>query len=229
MRRSLRAKRMRLLVRGGGIELVVPKRANRAVAEEFLRSAAGWIGGQTLKLQLNFQQIERGVVWYRGERFRIVLDMDRETKGVAELRSGTALVTAFTLEEAESVLVQSLRGEARRIFEARVSFFAEVMGVAPARVRIGDQRSRWGSCSARGTISLNWRLVMAPAEVLDYIVVHELAHLREMNHSRRFWEIVESFYPSYREQEVWLKENGFRLMSFGKGAAAGVFAPAAVD
>jgi predicted metal-dependent hydrolase len=95
---------------------------------------------------------------------------------------------------------------------------APVIGVEPARVQIRDQRSRWGSCSTRGTLSFNWRLVLAPFDVLDYVVVHELCHLREPNHSRRFWKLVEQRRPDWRAQRDWLHEHGPELLAFRPAA-----------
>ena len=95
---------------------------------------------------------------------------------------------------------------------------APAIGVEPARVQIRDQRSRWGSCSTRGTLSFNWRLVLAPFDVLDYVVVHELCHLREPNHSRRFWKLVEQRRPDWRAQRDWLHEHGPELSAFRPAA-----------
>jgi predicted metal-dependent hydrolase len=95
---------------------------------------------------------------------------------------------------------------------------APVLGVAVARIHVRDQRTRWASCSSRGTLSFNWRLVLAPHEVLDYVVVHELCHLREPNHSRRFWSLVESRRPGWRDQRVWLREHGPELLAFRAAA-----------
>ena len=88
------------------------------------------------------------------------------------------------------------------------------LGVAYQRIRIGGQRTLWGSCSLGGTLSFNWRLVLAPAEVLDYVVVHELCHLRVRDHSRRFWALVEGCRPHWREQRNWLREHGPELLAF---------------
>jgi predicted metal-dependent hydrolase len=91
---------------------------------------------------------------------------------------------------------------------------AERLAVSYERIRIGGQRALWGSCSARGTLSFNRRLVLAPLEVLDYLVVHELCHLRVPNHSKRFWKLVEGRRPLWREQRDWLREHGPELLAF---------------
>ena len=93
----------------------------------------------------------------------------------------------------------------------RVAFFARSQDVKPGKLCISSARTRWGSCSAKGTLSFTWRLVMAPLDIIDYVVVHELCHLKEMNHSRAFWERVETILPDYKRRRKWLKENGGAL------------------
>ncbi|MDQ3823259.1 MAG: M48 family metallopeptidase, partial [Actinomycetota bacterium] len=92
------------------------------------------------------------------------------------------------------------------------------LGVAYERIAIRDQRTRWGSCSRRGTLSFNWRLVLAPTGVLEYVVVHELCHLREPNHSRRFWALLESARPGYRAERQWLRRHGWELLAYRAAA-----------
>ena len=119
-------------------------------------------------------------------------------------------------KEADSMKIQPLseaeqrlyRDKAREIFEQKVSYYAQMMGVSYGRIAIRDQKTRWGSCSGEGNLNFNWRLIFAPAGVLDYVVVHELAHRKEMNHSPRFWKVVEDTMPEYRKYQRWLKENG---------------------
>jgi predicted metal-dependent hydrolase len=106
------------------------------------------------------------------------------------------------------------RTGARELVSALAEEEAEQLGLAYRRIRIGDQRTLWGSCSPRGTLSFNWRLVLAPVEVLDYVVVHEVCHLRFLDHSQRFWKLVEGRRPQWREQRGWLREHGPELLAF---------------
>ena len=106
------------------------------------------------------------------------------------------------------------RAAARELVTTLAESQAERIGVEYGRIRIGGQRTLWGSCSPRGTLSFNWRLALAPLEVLDYVVVHELCHLRVPNHSRRFWALVERHRPHWRRQRDWLRDNGPELLAF---------------
>jgi predicted metal-dependent hydrolase len=103
---------------------------------------------------------------------------------------------------------------ARELVSALAEEEAERLRVAYRRIRIGDQRTLWGSCSPSGTLSFNWRLVLAPLDVLDYVVVHELCHLRVPNHSKKFWRLVAQARPRWRESRDWLRECGPELLAF---------------
>ena len=116
--------------------------------------------------------------------------------------------------EGLAVSESAARVGARELVSALAEEEAERLGVAYRRIRIGGQRTLWGSCSPGGTLSFNWRLVLAPLEVLDYVVVHELCHLRVPNHSRAFWALVEGRRPHWREQRAWLREHGPELLAF---------------
>jgi len=116
--------------------------------------------------------------------------------------------------EDRAISESEARIAAREIASAIAEDEAGRIGVTFQRIRIGGQRTIWGSCSARGTLSFNWRLVLAPLEVLDYVVVHELCHLRVPNHSRRFWALVEQQRPRWRDQRDWLRVHGPELLAF---------------
>lgn len=101
---------------------------------------------------------------------------------------------------------------AREYFPKRTAYFVQLTGGSYSRITIRDQKTRWGSCSARGTLSFNWRLMLAPPTIADYVIVHELCHLTYMNHSENFWKKVESVYPDYRTARQWLKDHGHELI-----------------
>lgn len=110
---------------------------------------------------------------------------------------------------------QLLQNKACVVIPRRVAYYAEKLGVSYGKITLRQQKTRWGSCAANGNLNFNWLLILAPPEVLDYVVVHELCHRREMNHSQAFWKEVEKILPDYRERQKWLKDNGWRLMEEG--------------
>lgn len=112
----------------------------------------------------------------------------------------------------QNALEDLYRREARSWFQSRIDYYSNEMGVSPEKLELRNQRTRWASCSPKQTLSFNWRLVMAPDDVIDYVVVHELAHLREQNHTRRFWNIVQKYDPDYESHVEWLKENSSQLI-----------------
>lgn len=129
--------------------------------------------------------------------------MEQQLRQVPRLGLDPSLVSESEARTAARELVSRLAEEQ-----------SERIGVEYHRIRIGGQRTLWGSCSPGGTLSFNWRLVLAPREVLDYVVVHELCHLRIPNHSRRFWALVERHRPHWRHQRDWLREYGPELLAF---------------
>lgn len=110
-----------------------------------------------------------------------------------------------------NVLEKRYRNAARERFNARAAYFHAITGGEYTSISIRDQKTRWGSCSSRGTLSFNYRLIFAPPHILDYVVVHELCHLTHMNHSKDFWAMVESVMPDYRQCRSWLREHGQEL------------------
>ncbi len=99
----------------------------------------------------------------------------------------------------------------KRVIEIRISYFSKIMGLNPGKITVREQKTRWGSCSSKGNLNFNWKLIMAPLEVLDYVVIHELCHMKEMNHSDRFWALVKELCPKYKQYRKWLKDNGSNL------------------
>lgn len=128
-------------------------------------------------------------------------------------------VTGFSIsaryrESARQMFIAWYVKQANSIIPARVSFFSEKSQFRYNRIRITDAEKRWGSCSPERNLSFSWKLVLAPVEVIDYVVVHELSHIREMNHSKAYWNTVRLILPGFEEQKRWLKENGHRISVF---------------
>ena len=130
----------------------------------------------------------------------------REPVRLAKYRKYHENMHVITDEERQEGILQ-----AKKIFPERTAYFAERMGVTYNRSTIREQKTRWGSCSSAGNLNFNWKLVLMPSELLDYVVVHELAHRKEMNHSPRFWAVVEKELPDYHERREKLKKMGKQL------------------
>ncbi len=118
----------------------------------------------------------------------------------------------FTKKSPQTLALEKrYKDAAKEYIPKRVEYYRVLTGGTYSKITIRDQKTRWGSCSSNGTLSFNFRLMLAPPRVLDYVVVHELCHLTHMNHSREFWNMVESILPDYKEQKKWLKDNGHTL------------------
>lgn len=138
------------------------------------------------------------------------LDIREHTgRGRAELKGDQLLLKVPSLEPChiQETLIRFYKKAGRNYLSHLVKVQSEKMGLFPRALSFRSQRTRWGSCSSQGKISLNWRLIVAPSEVAEYVVIHELAHLRHPNHSQQFWSLVENFSPDYRRHKKWLGEN----------------------
>lgn len=131
-------------------------------------------------------------------------------KHLEEARKRKELMADVKLLSTEDI--RELANKALVVIPERAAYFAELIGVTYGRITIRNQKSKWGSCSSKGNLNFNCLLMLMPPNVQDYIIVHELCHLKELNHSARFWAEVEKILPYYKEQEVWLKKHGDELM-----------------
>jgi predicted metal-dependent hydrolase len=209
VRRSARARRYRIEVRRDGTTvLTIPVRGSEREARAFLARQSAWLArarARVARLPRAPSAWTTGTeVLFRGERLPIVASGARP--GVVSLGGREFRVRAVS-DDLRPSLEAHFKRIARVELAARAWELAATHGIRIRRVSIRNQRTRWGSCSAGGTISLNWRLVQAPPAVADYVVLHELAHTRHMNHSDRFWNAVAELCPGWREAERWLKAN----------------------
>jgi len=203
-----RARRYLLRLRPDGTARVtIPRGGTQTEARRFVERNVNWLEEQ-FKRQASRPSIQPAnwqigsEILFRGELVRL------ESPSAGEVGfCGEILKVDRSATDLRPMVELHLRRLATQELPARLMELAGTHGLKVQRVSIRNQKSRWGSCSRRGTISLNWRLIQTPETVRDYICLHELAHLRHMNHSTRFWQEVERLCPNYRESEKWLKSH----------------------
>jgi predicted metal-dependent hydrolase len=151
----------------------------------------------------------------RGETHLLVCEHGRSAPRIEAGDPRRLVAPAPDIALFESRLLRFLKDQARQDLIGRVAVHAVALGVRPVRLQVKELRSRWGSCSTDGVLAFSWRLILAPPYVLDYLAAHEVAHLREMNHSRRFWAHVRRCLPDYERGRLWLHEHGCALHAVG--------------
>lgn len=212
IRRHHRAKRicLRYNPTAHAISLTLPRNTHVGTALNFLDAKADWLI-QTLEEMPRHKQIKPGVVIpILGERVRI--RQDARLRGWSH--SDEVLWVGGTREQFPERITQALRKIAHAEIKERADRYAAAIGKRITRISVRDTRSRWGSCSSTGNLNFSWRLVFAPSEVMDYVVAHEVAHLRHMNHSQAFWNQVEALCPDYEVAKAWLHQHGKHLYRF---------------
>jgi predicted metal-dependent hydrolase len=230
IRRSARARHVRLTVTPEGEAVVVmPPRAPLCSAAMLVEQHAIWLKRQLDRRALELRRLDARpplgqgrTLTINGIEHDVVIEHAGSGRGRGSLRRqlpdadgirGALHVSPSAARGAKAVLEAWLRGEARRILTARVSVYSHALGVTPGRMSVRGQRSRWGSASRDGSLSFNWRLVLAPPFVLDSVVVHELAHLRLRRHSRAFWTLVRRQAPRTEQARTWLRANHRELLA----------------
>ncbi len=214
-----RARRIILTVSDGKVEVTKPPYVPVEEVNKFVGSNRDWILERLREQKKVWGEMSPGVkLPYRGRR----LVLKPFVIGCGQIRidykDGVVylyLPRSISEEERQERIYQKLRWwyrkRAREVFTERLGHFAAIMNLKYNRLRVKDQKTRWGSCSRKGNINLNWRLILAPSSVIDYVIIHELLHLKHMNHSADFWKDLAGFLPDYKLQRNWLKENGKKL------------------
>lgn len=232
------ASRARIRVSPMGVVVILPRRAEAERAATFLQENWSWVLDQLRfveragSIRQQNARHSRSILMLRGEPLPVRVVEERADRGFGLVRGGNGeiivRVPAGRAVDPCRALEAWLRREARSDIRDRLTTRMREIRRRPGKVFVMGQRTKWANCSARGNLSINWRLVMAPPAVLDYVVVHELAHLIEPYHSPRFWLVVMSHCPDYERHRRWLRENGHRLVPAslvgelgpGRGAAA---------
>lgn len=212
--------------RSGEVRVTAPFSASEKQIEQIIVSKASWLEKkqeeirQINKLIENKRQFKDSEKFlYLGNEYTLrIKRIDSAADTEVTIKDGSIIVAIpkNLLQDQELLHVKhTLKNwyidRFAEIIRERINLYAKNIGVVPIKVTIREQKSRWGSCSGKGSINLNWKLIMAPLEVLDYVIVHELCHVKEMNHSQKFWSLVEGVLPNSSECRKWLKMNGCRL------------------
>lgn len=212
IRNKAGSRKITLRVTHEGVVVSKPRWVSRRDASDFVRRSRRWVEAQLERQASLHRLVASDRILFKGTEVFIV----HSSEDRVQFLEGQFLAPGTTIEARLDNVVKWMRGQARRVLNERVRHWSGEMGLTPTGVGVRNQASRWGSCSSKGSLSLNWRLVMAPPSVLDYIVIHELAHLDELNHSKRFWSLVARYCPEYKLCESWLDEHGDRLVLVGR-------------
>lgn len=196
----------------GEVSVVAPSRRALDEALDFARTESDWIAKRLASVPRPVMPVFGARLPFRGEDHVIRKGEDGKMPVWIERTEDEKIIrVSGHSEHAPRRVTDFLKREARKMFEKRAADYAEMIGVKPKRIVVRDTASRWGSCSSTRQLSFSWRLILAPAFVLDYVVAHEVAHLREMNHAPRFWRLVESMVGNVSRPQAWLAQNGVSL------------------
>jgi predicted metal-dependent hydrolase len=216
VKRSLRARRIRLEVRPQtGLTVIVPYSYKIKQLPGLLKSKERWISNNLAKYRhLPTPSVKKefksgDTVPYLGRDLELVKRENHSGAGGVTLEGDTLAVSSELFKNGilELALEQWYRTEAAKVISQRTDILSSMIGISYKRISIRGQKTRWGSCSRKRNLNFNWKLVMAPEPVIDYVIIHELTHLKEMNHSKRFWELVAQYCLEWREHKKWLKQH----------------------
>jgi len=199
-----------IIERDGSLVVRAPLQASDETVRSLVESKADWIRTTQEKAHklgpapVRKKFVEGEEFWYLGQSYRLEIVKGKKTEVHLD---GSFKMSPATRPKARLAFENWYKKQAKAYIPQRVSRLAALYGFEYQRIRITSARTRWGSCSSRGTLSFTWRLVMAPEDMIDYVIVHELVHLRIHNHSREFWTQVGLLMPDYKEKRLWLKKN----------------------
>lgn len=203
----------------GTVEVRGPRLMPDAFVREFIQAKADWIiqkrkevAEQQSKKRAHTYQSD-DVFGYLGEGYVLTLVAAgrKRIEAVKEERRLILHTTSFEAKAVEKYLKEWYKKQAATYIEERVKYYKQMIPGKVASITLENRKGRWGSCNSRGELTFNWRLIMAPPEIIDYVVVHELCHLRHMDHSKKFWNAVAGVLPDYKARVKWLKDNGISL------------------
>ncbi len=217
---NARAKRLTLRIDAGGksLRITIPPGVAPREVDKFLERHSGWLETRLAKLPGDANLRPGAKLPLRGVPHLLVHQPGRGTVSIGEIDGDPALIVHGDERHLPRRLSDFLKREAKRDITALVEKHTASVGRSAKSIRFKDTTSRWGSCTSDGALSFCWRIMMAPRPVIDYLVAHEVAHLKEMNHGPRFWALCRDLCPRTDEARAWLKKNGGALQAISFGA-----------
>ena len=191
------------------VSVTLPKGVNLRQAWRFVDQHHAWIETQVAKQDEIVLLTNGSIIPVEGIEYKISHDDAAERS--CKLTEESLLIVGGPEEHLSRRVGDFLKKRARERLKEKVDFYTDKLGVKHRRISVRDTKSRWGSCAADGSLNFSWRLILAPSFVLDYVVAHEVAHIREHNHSKAFWALVEQLDPDWKRARDWLHENGSKL------------------
>jgi predicted metal-dependent hydrolase len=192
----------------GTILIKAPYLVPRFLINQFVAKHQDWIQKKQQILALRQKTEKAGEYLYLGKYYP--LELRQNQKELIELEDKFYL-GSLNKKYVKTYLTSWYKQQARKVISERVYYYAKMAGLNFRTIHLTSAQTRWGSCSSEKNLNFNWKLIMAPLPVIDYVVAHELAHLTQMNHSKDFWETVRKMYPLYREHRTWIKRYGHTL------------------
>jgi hypothetical protein len=221
LKQSARIRGIRLEIRNeSGLTVVVPKRYSRQQVLDILVKKSNWIlrhlpGTKPLQMPLFKKEVDHGEkIPFMGRTLELAITGENGTDASPVLRGKTLYIPHSSGVKSRTEILEGwYRQQAALIFKEKADRFQKVMGVRYSRITIRSQRKRWASASPLGNLSINWKLLLAPETIIDYVIIHELAHFKHMDHSRKFWEYLARHCPKWREYRKWLIDHEDDLKS----------------
>ena len=200
----------------GRIVVYAPYRATKWEVERFVKEKQSWIVEKISEKEKFTKESEKAFIpgekfLYLGEWYPLELEKANHKNVPLKLSFGKFLLDQSHAAKAKHLFTQWYKREAKEKIAGRVNYFSNKHQLFPKGVKITSARYRWGSCSRENRLSFSWRIIMAPLSVIDYVLIHELVHIKEKNHSKSFWSYVESILPDYKGDRLWLKEHAYLL------------------
>jgi predicted metal-dependent hydrolase len=216
--KSARRKTMALKVNHRGVSIHIPSNLSLTTAKKFIVQKTAWIKHkleqQTVHLSIEKQYIDGEIFSLLGEPYTLRLHSQETSLSVNKIENYLDVKGRLNRASKTSIqkaLINWYKQQAEQYLNTQTQFWTEETGLQPRSITVKTYKARWGSCKINGDIQFNWKLILAPVDVIDYVIVHELCHLEHHNHSALFWQLVEKQYPNFKQARQWLKNHGSRL------------------